>query len=134
MKLALTVPAVLLGLKTHGMLGAVAAHATVEAVVRTAMLVRVRHDLKVRLADLLPWSHLGHLALAALLACAPVLAIVQMPRAQLHPFAWLCVAGAAYALVYAAVLALAPGEGTPVVRLKRALLGTGEHVELKRAA
>ncbi len=134
-KLALVIPAVLGGIKLYGMTGAIMGHCAVEAVMRVAMLLRVRHDLKVTLRHLLPWGHLGHLALAALLACAPVLAIARLPMAQARPFLWLLISGLAYAVVYAAVLALAPGQGTPVVRLKRALLGNAEPPPaLKQAA
>jgi O-antigen/teichoic acid export membrane protein len=133
-KLALVIPAVLGGLQLWGMAGAIIGHAAVEAVMRTAMLVRVRRDLGCSLLELLPWRHLGRLAGAALIACAPVLAIDRLPAAPARPFLWLLIAGAAYGIVYAAALALGPGQGSPALRLKRALLGNAEAPALKRAA
>jgi O-antigen/teichoic acid export membrane protein len=135
-KLGVTIPAVLVGMKLFGMLGAIGAHALVEASLRSAMLVRVRRELQTPLSEMLPWAQLGHLAVAALLACLPVLAIARLAAAQHRPFPWLIAAGAAYAAVYAAALALGPGHGSPVAKLKRALLGSGgaEAPELKRAA
>jgi len=134
-KLGLTVPGVLIGMKFFGMVGAIAAHAGIEALLRTAMLFRVRREVHCTAAALLPWGHLTHLGLASLLGCLPVLVICRLPAAQARPFPWLLISGGAYALVYAAALALGPGKGSPVVRLKRALLGNAEPpVELKRAA
>jgi O-antigen/teichoic acid export membrane protein len=133
-KLALTAVAVLGGLHFYGMVGAIAGHCAVEALLRTAMLLRVRRELNTSLAHLLPWGHLTHLAVAALIACVPVVAIAQLHSARAKPFQWLLVSGLAYGAVYLVALALGPGQGTPVVRLKRALLGNAEPVELKRAA
>src|SRR5207253_11460788 len=110
------------GLKSFGRLGAIGGHAAVEALVRTAMLVRTRRELGTTLSGILPWAQLAHLAVASLLAALPVVAIQRLPAAQHRPFAWLMVAGAAYALVYAGALALGPGEGSPLAKLKRALL------------
>jgi O-antigen/teichoic acid export membrane protein len=135
-KLLVTVPAVIGGLKLFGMIGAIGAHAAVEATMRSAMLLRARREMGVPLSQMLPWAPLGRLAAAALLACAPVLGIAQLASAKLHPAPWLALSGLSYAAVYAAVLALAPGEGGPVLRLKRALLGSGggEVKALERAA
>ena len=133
-KLGLTIPAVLFGLKFFGMVGAIAAHAAVEAVLRTAMLLRVRREVHCSARALLPWGHLTHLAVASLLAAIPVLAITRLPAALARPFPWLMVAGGAYAAVYAAALALGPGQGTPAVRLRRALLGSHAEPALNRAA
>ena len=122
------------GLKFFGMVGAIAAHAAVEAVLRTAMLLRVRREVHCSARALLPWGHLTHLAVASLLAAIPVLAITRLPAALARPFPWLMVAGVAYAAVYAAALALGPGQGTPAVRLRRALLGSHAEPALNRAA
>ena len=134
-KLGLTIPGVLIGMKFFGMVGAIGAHAAVEAALRLVMLFRVRREVHCTTAELLPWGHLAHLGVASLLGCVPVLVICRLPAAQAKPFPWLLVSGGAYALVYAAALALGPGKGSPVVRLKRALLGNAEPpAVLKRAA
>ena len=122
-KLALTVPAVLLGLHFFGMAGAIGGQVTAEWVVRTLMLGKVRRELGCAWSEILPWPELSRLGMASLAACAPVLFIARAAGNSTRPFAALCLAGASYGLVYFAGLALAPGEGTPIARLKRALLG-----------
>jgi O-antigen/teichoic acid export membrane protein len=123
-KLALTVPAVVLGLRLGGMAGAIAGQVFAEALIRTAMLERVRHELSVSWWLLLPWQELSRLAAASAVAAAPVLLIAHATAGGGgRPFLALCAAGAAYGAVYLAALALAPGEGAPVAKVRRALLG-----------
>jgi hypothetical protein len=66
---------------------------------------------------------LGRLAGSSLAACAPVLVIVGAASGSPRPLLPLAAAAATYGAVYLAALAWAPGEGSPAVRLRRALLG-----------
>ena len=122
-KLVVTVPAVLLGMKLGGMLGAIAGHTAAEMSIRCAMLARVRRELRCSWPEVLPWTQLGELAVAAVVACAPVVVISRMYAAGPRPFLALCAAGACYGTVYLGALALKPGAGTPVAKVKRVLLG-----------
>lgn len=122
-KLALTVPAVLVGLHAGGMVGAIAGHVLAESFIRAAMLDRVRRELGCAWSQILPWGELGRLLASSLVACVPVLFIAHLAGPAARPLAPLAVAGLAYGLVYLAALALAPGDGSPIERLKRALLG-----------
>jgi O-antigen/teichoic acid export membrane protein len=123
LKLALTVPAVLLGLHLFGMAGAIGGQVIAEWMIRSAMLDRVRRELACGWSEILPWRALGRLAGSSLAACAPVLFVVRAASGSPRPFLALVAAAAAYGAVYLAVLAWAPGPGSPAVRLKRALLG-----------
>ena len=125
-KLVVTVPAVLLGLKFFGMAGAIAGHGLAESAIRMVMLGEVRKALGATWASILPWSQLTLLAGVSLVACIPVIAISHMGPAIARPFLGSCAAGAAYAAVYLAGLALSPGQGSPVTKIKRILLG-GHH-------
>jgi len=60
---------------------------------------------------------------ASLAACVPAVLISSMAVARLRPFLALCAAGTLYCAVYLAVIALIPGEGSPVTRVRRVLLG-----------
>jgi O-antigen/teichoic acid export membrane protein len=123
LKLALTVPAVLLGLHLFGMAGAIGGQVLAEGMVRGAMLDRVRRELSCGWSEILPWRALGRLAGSSLAACAPVLVIVGAASGSPRPLLPLAAAAATYGAVYLAALAWAPGEGSPAVRLRRALLG-----------
>ena len=125
-KLVITVPAVLVGLKLFGMSGAIAGHGIAESTIRIFMLARVRKDLGATWGNILPWSQLTLLAGVSLVACVPVIAISHMGAAVARPFLGTCAAGAAFAAMYLAGLALSPGQGTPVAKVKRILLG-GHH-------
>jgi len=124
-RLLLTVAAVLLGLKLFGMIGAITGHALAESCVRVAMLDRTRRELGASWREALPWGQLAVIASASLVACVPVLAIARMTSAGPRPFLALCAAGAAYGAVYLAALAVAPGEGSALSRIRRILLGPG---------
>jgi O-antigen/teichoic acid export membrane protein len=123
LKLALTVPAVLLGLHLFGMAGAIGGQVLAEWMVRGAMLDRVRRELSCGWSEILPWRALGRLAGSSLAACAPVLVIVHAASGSPRPFLPLAAAAVCYGAVYLAALAWAPGPGSPADRLKRALLG-----------
>jgi O-antigen/teichoic acid export membrane protein len=123
-KLVVTVPAVLLGLRVAGMEGAITGQVIAEVTIRYVMLARVRTTLGCSFHDVLPWGELGELAVASIVASAPVVLIARSAHAGPRPFLALCAAGAAYAVVYLGALALKPGAGTPVAKVKRVLLGT----------
>jgi O-antigen/teichoic acid export membrane protein len=122
-RLLLTVPAVLLGLKMFGMVGAIGGHAMAESVVRVAMLDRVRRELEATWQEVLPWRQLSVIGVASLIACAPALVITRLAADGPRPFLALCAAGAMYCATYLAVIAMMPGEGSPLVRVRRILLG-----------
>ena len=122
-RLLITVPAVLLGLKTFGMIGAIAGHAMAESAIRVVMLDRVRRELDAPWSEVLPWRQLSVIALASLVACAPALVITRLAADGPRPFLALCAAGAMYGATYLAVIAMMPGEGSPLARLRRVLLG-----------
>ena len=122
-RLVVTVPSVLLGLKLFGMVGAIGGHFAAESCVRAIMLGRVRRELSAAWRDVLPWGQLSVIATAALVACVPALAIARMYSASPRPFFALCVAGAAYGVTYLAALAMIPGEGSAMARVRRILLG-----------
>ena len=124
-KLLVTVPAVLIGLKFFGMAGAIAGHGIAESAIRVAMLNRTRKELKASWAEILPWRHLALLGATSLVACVPVVVISHYTADGSRPFLALCAAGAAYSAVYLACLALTPGSGTPLAKVKRILLGVG---------
>jgi len=123
-RLLLTVAAVLLGLKLFGMVGAISGHAIAESAIRVAMLDRVRRELEVSWTEVLPWRQLSVIGVASLVACGPATLISQMAAESPRPFLALCAAGALYCAVYLTVIALIPGEGTPVARIRRVLLGS----------
>ena len=123
-RLLLTVAAVLLGLKLFGMVGAISGHAIAESAIRVAMLDRVRRELEVSWKEVLPWRQLSVIGVASLVACVPATLISQMAAESPRPFLALCAAGALYCAVYLTVIALIPGEGTPVARVRRVLLGS----------
>jgi O-antigen/teichoic acid export membrane protein len=122
-RLLLTVLAVLIGLRLCGLMGAIAGHALAESAMRIAMLERVRRELQATWREVLPWRHLAVLGLASLVACVPVLVISRLAAAEPRPFLALCAAGALYCAVYLAAIALMPGEGSALARLRRVLLG-----------
>ena len=122
-KLIVTLPIVLLGLRLFGMIGAIGGHTLAETAIRIAMLARVRRELGASWRDVLPWRQLGIIAAASLLACFPAVAIARWSASRPHPFLALCLAGAAYAVVYLGALAVYPGEGNAAARIKRIMLG-----------
>ncbi len=122
-RLVLTVPAVLLGLRGFGMIGAISGYAVAESIMRVVMLDRVRRELETAWRDVLPWRQLSVIGAASLVGCAPAIAITRMASAGPRPFLALCAAGALYCLVYLACIAMTPGEGTAVEKIRRVLLG-----------
>jgi len=122
-RLLLTVPAVLIGLKLFGMVGAITGHALAESAVRLVMLDRVRRELSLAWREVLPWGQLAVIACASLAACVPAVLISGLAVAGPRPFLALCAAGTLYCAVYLAVIALMPGEGSPLARVRRVLLG-----------
>ncbi|TMA25817.1 MAG: polysaccharide biosynthesis protein [Deltaproteobacteria bacterium] len=122
-RLVVTVPSVLIGLRLFGMTGAIGGHTLAEAAVRIVMLERVRRELGTSWRGILPWGQLSLLATASLVASVPALVVSRWAAESPRPFAALCLAGAAYAVVYLTALALAPGEGGGLQRVRRALLG-----------
>jgi O-antigen/teichoic acid export membrane protein len=122
-RLVLTVPAVLIGLKVFGMIGAISGHALAESVIRIAMLDRVRRELGATWGEVLPWRQLGVIAAASVVACIPAVVITGMAAAGPRPFLALCAAGALYCAVYLAAIGMMPGDGSPVTRIRRVLLG-----------
>ena len=122
-RLLVTVPAVLLGLHAFGMIGAITGHALAESVMRVAMLDKVRRLLDASWREALPWGQLSVIGAASLVACVPALLIAHRSAAGPRPFVALLGAGLAYLAVYLAAIALTPGEGTAVGRVRRVLLG-----------
>jgi O-antigen/teichoic acid export membrane protein len=122
-RLLLTIPAVLIGLKLFGLVGAIGGHALAESAMRIAMLERVRKELQATWREVLPWRQLAVLGLASSVACVPVLVISRLAAAGPRPFAALCAAGALYCAVYLAAIAVMPGEGSALARIRRVLLG-----------
>ena len=122
-RLLLTIPAVLIGLKLFGLVGAIGGHAVAESAMRIAMLERVRKELQATWRELLPWRQLTVLALASSVACVPVLVISRLAAAGPRPFAALCAAGALYCAVYLAAIAVMPGKGSALARIRHVLLG-----------
>jgi len=90
---------------------------------RIAMLERVRKELQATWRELLPWRQLTVLALASSVACVPVLVISRLAAAGPRPFAALCAAGALYCAVYLAAIAVMPGKGSALARIRHVLLG-----------
>ncbi len=123
-RLLVTVPAVLLGLRLFGTIGAIGGHALAESAMRVVMLDKVRRKLEAGWREVLPWSQLAVIAAASLLACAPAILIARHSSSGPRPFLALCAAGVSYLLVYLAAIALVPGAGSPVAKIKRTLLGT----------
>jgi O-antigen/teichoic acid export membrane protein len=122
-RLVITVPTVLLGLKLFGMMGAIVGHAAAESAMRMVMLDRVRRELEATWSEVLPWGQLAVIAVASLIACIPALIVARLGAAGPRPFLALCAAGALYGAVYLAAIAMMPGEGSPVARVRRVLLG-----------
>jgi O-antigen/teichoic acid export membrane protein len=122
-RLLLTVPTVLIGLKVFGMIGAITGHAIAESLVRVVMLNRVRRELEATWREILPWRQLAVIGAASAVASVPALVIARMAAAGPRPFLALCAAGALYAAVYLAAIAMVPGDGSAVARIRRVLLG-----------
>ncbi|HEY4883896.1 MAG TPA: oligosaccharide flippase family protein [Myxococcales bacterium] len=122
-RLLLTIPAVLIGLKLFGLIGAIAGHSLAESAMRIAMLERVRKELQATWREVLPWDQLAVLSVASLVACVPVLMISRLAAAGPRPFAALCAAGALYCAVYLTAIAFMPGEGSAFARIRHVLLG-----------
>jgi O-antigen/teichoic acid export membrane protein len=122
-RLLLTVPTVLLGLQLFGMIGAITGHALAESAIRVVMLDRVRRELDATWLEVLPWRQLTAIAAASLVATVPAIVVSHMAAAGPRPLFALCAAGALYCAVYLAAIAMMPGEGSAVTRLRRVLLG-----------
>lgn len=122
-RLLVTVPAVLLGLHFFGTIGAITGHAISESVMRVVMLEKVRRLLDASWREVLPWGQLSVIGAASLVACAPAILIAHRFSSSPRPFLPLCAAGVAYLAVYLAAIAVTPGEGNAVERIRRVLLG-----------
>ena len=123
-RLLVTIPAVLIGLKLFGMIGSIGGYAVAESATRMIMLDRVRRELHATWREVLPWRQLAVIGVASLVACVPAVIVSDMAASGPRPFLALCAAGALYGAVYLAVIAMIPGEGSPVNRLRRVLLGS----------
>ena len=119
----MTVPVVLVGMHAFGMIGAITGHALAESVMRVAMLDKARRMLDATWREVLPWGQLGVIGAASLVACVPAVLIARHSAAGPRPFLALCAAGVSYLAVYLAAIALTPGEGGGVDRIRRVLLG-----------
>jgi len=102
-KLALTVPLVLAGLSTVGVVGAIGGFVLAEAIVRGWQLRRAARLLGTGLLGVLPWGELARLALAT--AVAMPLAWGAANGLPAPAFFRLAAAGLAFAVAYLAVLA-----------------------------
>ncbi|TMA31156.1 MAG: lipopolysaccharide biosynthesis protein [Deltaproteobacteria bacterium] len=122
-RLLVTVPVVLVGMHAFGMIGAITGHALAESVMRVAMLDKARRMLDATWREVLPWGQLGVIGAASLVACVPAVLIARHSAAGPRPFLALCAAGVSYLAVYLAAIALTPGEGGGVDRIRRVLLG-----------
>jgi O-antigen/teichoic acid export membrane protein len=122
-RLLVTVPAVLVGLHFFGMIGAIAGHACAESIMRVAMLDKVRRLFEVGWRELLPWRQLSVIAAASVVACLPAILIARHSSSGPRPFLALLAAGVTYLVVYLGAIALTPGEGGAVARIRRVLLG-----------
>ncbi len=122
-RLLVTAACVLAGLKMFGMIGAIAGHAVAESAVRVVMLDRVRRELEASWREVLPWRQLSVIAVASLVAAVPALAITRMAASAPRPFLALVAAGVLYCVAYLAVIAMMPGEGSALSRIRRVLLG-----------
>ncbi|MGZ6143619.1 MAG: oligosaccharide flippase family protein [Myxococcales bacterium] len=122
-RLLVTVPAVLVGLHAFGTIGAITGHAIAESAMRVVMLDKTRRLLEASWREVLPWGQLSVIGAASLVACAPAILVARHSAAGPRPFLALCVAGLSYLAVYLAAIALTPGEGTAVARIRRVLLG-----------
>ena len=128
-RLLVTAAFVFAGLHFFGMIGAISGHVVAEAIVRTAMLDRIRRELGSKWNEILPWGELRNLLVASVVSCAPVIAIARYSHSSARPLVALFAASAVYGIVYLAILAFRPGAGTPIERLKRTLLGAHEEPE-----
>jgi O-antigen/teichoic acid export membrane protein len=102
-KLALTVPLVLVGLRSLGLVGAMAGYVASEAVIRGWQLRRAAHLFRTGLGDVLPWRELAHFALATVLAMPLAWVAAGTPGAPV--FFRLAIAGILFASAYLGLLA-----------------------------
>jgi O-antigen/teichoic acid export membrane protein len=117
-KLLLTVPSVLAGLRVGGTAGALVGWLAVEGAVRLAQLVRAARLFDARPANLLPWKKLAVMTVAAVLA-GPLAAWTV--RAVPGPLlARLIAAGLAFTAVYGALVVA--GGAAPVKLAARAAM------------
>jgi len=110
-RLLVTAAFVFTGLHFFGMMGAISGHVVAEAMVRSAMLDRIRRELGATWREILPWGELGNLLVASVISCAPVVAIARYSQASARPLFALFVAGAAYGVVYLSFSPSAPDPG-----------------------
>ena len=122
-RLLVTVPAVLFGMHSFGMVGAIAGHAVAESIMRVVMLDKVRRVFAASWSEILPWGQLSVVGAASLVACAPAVLIARQASSGPRPFLALCAAGATYLVVYLGAIALTPGEGGALMKIRRVLLG-----------
>jgi O-antigen/teichoic acid export membrane protein len=88
---------VLAGIRVAGLPGAIVGGIVSEALARAGMLLRGRRFLGASMAELLDWTTLGRVALAAVLACLPALVVLRLP---LPAPMRLLVGGVAYGAAY----------------------------------
>jgi O-antigen/teichoic acid export membrane protein len=119
-KLAVTVPAVLAGLRVLGPVGAMAGYVAAEALVRTGQLARVARLFEVGLREVLPWRQLGSFALGSVVGALAAIGAARF--APDVPLAELVAAAPAFLLAYVTVLAalgaLPPGAGRLLRRFR----------------
>jgi O-antigen/teichoic acid export membrane protein len=123
-RLLVTIPAVLIGIKLFGMIGSIVGYTAAESAMRVVMLDRVRRELEATWREVLPWRQLAVIGAASLVAYIPALVISRVAASGPRPFLALGAAGAMYLAVYLAAIAMIPGEGSPVARVRRVLLGS----------
>jgi O-antigen/teichoic acid export membrane protein len=122
-RLLVTAAFVYLGLHFFGMIGAISGHVFAEALVRGVMLDKIRREFHAKWREILPWGELRYVAVGSVVSCVPVVAIARYTHSGARPLLGLFAAGAAYGVVYLGILALHPGAGTPLERLKRMMFG-----------
>jgi O-antigen/teichoic acid export membrane protein len=104
-KLAVTVPAVLLGIRQLGMVGAVAAWLACEVVGKAMLFARLPRALGAPALALLPWRDLGKALLASLASGAGVATALAV-GADWRPLHVLAAAGVLFAAIYLPALYL----------------------------
>lgn len=122
LKLCLTASLLGLAVRSFQLIGAVAVNLIVTFVGRIVSLGRMKHVMKIRWIDVLPWTNLGTVILFSLLAGIPV--IVAKNNFQASPKLALIVATLVYGVSYGALvfgfgLLPLPEIGPVFVRLRR---------------
>jgi O-antigen/teichoic acid export membrane protein len=129
LKLCLT--AVLVGwfVRSFDLVGAVAVNLIVGVIGRTVSLARMKHVLKVRWADVLPWNSMGAITMFSIAAGVP--AILLKDSFQTTPLIALAIAGVTYTISYG-VLAVSFGL-VPIPDLERIWIALRKYLPLSAA-